>query len=113
MSRDWMLEREMAFVQVRVTSSHPARGQPMPIVTMANSLAEKAHQWLALDLLRSATGILRCARRRYLRGEISRTGLQVALSAANLTQRMAALLVLGPKQFRCRRDNHWTTGDGQ
>jgi hypothetical protein len=110
MSLDRLLEQEMALVQARATSSHPTTRQPMPIVTMANLLAEKTHRWLALNPLRLATGILRCARRHYLQGV---KGPRVALSAPNLTQRMAALPVLGPKQSRCRRDKHWTTNDGQ
>lgn len=113
MSLDRLLEHEIAFVQPRVTSSHPARRQPMPIVTMANSLAEKTRRWLALKLFRFATGILRCARRHYLHGVISRTGLRLVLSVANLTQRMATLLLLRPKRFHRRRDNHWTSNNGQ
>ena len=88
MSLDRMLEHEMAFVQARVTSSDPSRRQPMQIIPMAISLAENIGRRLALHLFRLATRILRYAASLYRRGVISLTGLWVALSAANLIQRM-------------------------
>jgi hypothetical protein len=112
MSLDRLLEHDIAFFPARVTRSDSARSQPMPIVSKAISFAQVVCRRLALHLFRLASCILRCATHLHQHRLIPRTGVWVALSAANLMQRLATSLLLGPKSLQYRRDNHWTSRDG-
>src|ERR1700736_5611636 len=97
--------------------SHPRR-QPCPVPhfpacdvgrVIRVSIAD-ARRWGAIGVFRLASSILRCAMILHRQRRISRRGLQNALSATRLLERLGALLALGRrwrKRQEVEKDFHW------
>jgi hypothetical protein len=69
-----------------------------------------ARRWGAIGVFRLASSILRCAMILHRQRRISRRGLQNALSATRLLERLGALLALGRrwrKRQEVEKEFHW------